>query len=582
MSSRSGEVLPGGVLRLPAGSAAPDGCVAWDGEAARHWTRALPPRWIPVRARASVFVALPVAAVAGAGLLGEQGALPGWGAALVTLHLVWLVLRPEAAVVLAPVAVVVMLVAGDELSPAVRLGYVAGLAGVWAAVCLRLAARRRQRAAGLAAAGGVTAGAPEGMGERSPRGTFLMWSGLGTVAAGGVLHATVGLWDGAGDRQGVPAAGWCLAGVGLTMLLSAALGRRRAADLRRAPVPVLRVLVRENADAETEVFAADDLAARRPLFTVSTAALGRAPGAGKGEGEGGGGGGDVDVDFDVDGGDEDDAELRELIERVDAERVGPLREAMLYGAPYDGAEVVFLAAAAKAGRRPVVETSLGPVRPMTEASFRRWARGERAKAAREARLEERHRAAAAFAAAVVADRGGLETAVRVRRWRAGWADWFAVVLVVLFLAFYWDAAGWWRDVFGLCLTLVAALMGPRRLLWRITADRAGLWFNELRGTGHLAWEDIRAVECEGVRLRIRGRQASFEEWRVASPRWRWLERRLGVLHPYERTAAEITAMWRDPAVRPVGEADERQRGRALWPLGVVIGALGVAAVFLLP
>ncbi|MFJ8107043.1 hypothetical protein [Streptomyces sp. NPDC096132] len=62
----------------------------------------------------------------------------------------------------------------------------------------------------------------------------------------------------------------------------------------------------------------------------------------------------------------------------------------------------------------------------------------------------------------------------------------------------------------------------------------------------------------------------------------WLERRLGLTHPYERTAAEIEAMWRDPELRPAGVSDVRQRGRALWPLGVVIGMVGVAAVLFLP
>ncbi|MGQ4333765.1 hypothetical protein [Streptomyces hayashii] len=68
---------------------------------------------------------------------------------------------------------------------------------------------------------------------------------------------------------------------------------------------------------------------------------------------------------------------------------------------------------------------------------------------------------------------------------------------------------------------------------------------------------------------------------MVSPRWPWLERRLGATHPYERTAAEITVLWRDPAARPAGQADARQRGRALWPLGVAVGVLGTAAVFLL-
>ncbi|MFI5472827.1 hypothetical protein ACIA6D_21660 [Streptomyces cacaoi] len=563
MSTHSAEVL-----RLPE-AAIPEGCRSWDAEQAGRWTRGLPPRWVPVRARTSVFVALPVVALAGAGLLHLSAGLPAWAAALVALHVVWLVLRPEAALVLVPFAAVVVLTPGDFAWP-VRLGLLAALMGVWAAVGLRLAARKRQRAAGLEAAGGVTAEvprAPGAAGGRAERGTFLLWSGLVTVVAGGVLYATAGLWDLAEDRQAVPAAGWCLAGLGLTVLLSSALARRRAVGLRRAPVPVLRVLVRENGDVETEVFAADDLAALRPLFTVSTVEL-----DGRAEGD------DDDDDDDENEDDADDESLRELISRIDDERAGPLREAVLYGAPYDGAEVVFLAAADKAGEPPVVEASVGPVRPVTGVAYRWRARAERGKALREARQEELRGAAAA----VVAERTGREAAVGVRKWRAGWADWLAVGLVLLFLPLYWEDSGWWRYGYGLVATLLAALLLPRRIAWRVTADREGLWFNGLGGARHLAWDHLRVAECEGARLRIRSRQASFEEWRVASPRWPWLESRLGVLHPYERTAAEITAMWRDPAARPADLADERQRGRALWPLGLVIGIVGTATVALLP
>ncbi|MDQ0583091.1 hypothetical protein [Streptomyces rishiriensis] len=566
MSTHSAEVL-----RLPDG-AIPGGCRSWEAEQTGRWTRGLPPRWVPVRARTSVFVALQPVAVAGAGLLHRFGGLPAWAAALIALHLVWLVLRPEAALVLVPFAAAAALTTGDLAWP-VRLGLSAALVGVWTVVGVRLTARRRQRAAGLEAAGGVTAEVPlasGAMGARMERGTFLLWSGLVTVVGGGVLYVTADLWDLAEDRQVVPAAGWCLAGLGLTVLYSAALARRRAAGLRRAPVPVLRVLVRENHEVETEVFAADDVAALRPLFTVSTTEV---------EGHTAG---DTDVD---EGAAEADEDVRELISRIDDERAGPLREAVLYGAPYDGAEVVLLAAADKAGEPPVVEVSVGPVRPVTAVAFRRRARAERGRALREAR-QERLRGAAA--AVVVAERTGLEAApVEVRRWRAGWADWFAVGLVLLFLAYYWEgSSGWSTYALALGALLLAASLLPRRLAWQVTADREGLWFNGLGGARHLAWDHVRAVECEGVRLRIQSRQASFEEWRVASPRWPRLETRFGLLHPYERTAAEITAMWRDPAARPAGLADERQRGRALWPIGIVIvvaiGVMGAAMTLFLP
>ncbi|MFI8243260.1 hypothetical protein ACIF83_39440 [Streptomyces sp. NPDC085866] len=36
---------------------------------------------------------------------------------------------------------------------------------------------------------------------------------------------------------------------------------------------------------------------------------------------------------------------------------------------------------------------------------------------------------------------------------------------------------------------------PRRFAWRITADSEGPWFTGLRGSQHIAWDDLRKVEC---------------------------------------------------------------------------------------
>ncbi|MGW0579568.1 hypothetical protein ACWD25_27210 [Streptomyces sp. NPDC002920] len=536
------------VLRLPRGLV-PGGCPDWDRVGAERWVRELPARWVPLRARMSLAVVLPMGAVSGAATLGEFGQLPGWAAAVVFLQVVWVVYRPEAALVFAPVGAVVVVALGDW--PWIVRGVIVGaLVVVGTAAALRLAARRSQRAVALEAAGGVTAVLPEAVGGRPERGGFLFGFGVVTVVAGGVLYATAGLWPAADDRQGAPAAGWALAGLGLTLVLSGALARRRAVGLRAGPVPVLRVLVRDGEDGDPEVFAADDTGALRPLFTVATREAGDR--------------------------EEDGDEEEELPELFDDERVGPLREAVLYGVPSDGAEVVLLAAAAKAGEAPVVEVGTGPVRPVSAGTVWLRDRRERGRAAQEVVYEARRRGVAERIAAE-----GAGAVVKVRRWRAGWADWISVTVVVLYGVWFTGTFGWWRYVWGLGLVLLAARVLPRLLAWRVTADREGLWFNGCRGVRQLAWDDVRAVRCRGVGLRIVGTPESFGEWSVDAFRWPWLERRLGVLHPYERTAAEITAMWRDPELRPVGVSDVRQRGSALWPSGVAIAVFGVTAVFLL-
>lgn len=190
--------------------------------------------------------------------------------------------------------------------------------------------------------------------------------------------------------------------------------------------------------------------------------------------------------------------------------------------------------------------------------------------------EERRRAA-------VEDLAGRlrgQEAVEVRRWRAGWPDWLSVALGAVWVwVLFADESGLWRYLLGGALGIGVALLVPRQLAWRVTADRAGLWFNGLRGPRQMAWDDLRIVRSKGHELKIDSRRSAFGEWSVDTLRWRWLERKAGLVHPYDRLAREITAMWRDPALRPTGLTDERRRGRPLWPLAVLT-ALGWAALLL--
>ncbi|NUS25378.1 MAG: hypothetical protein HOV92_14325 [Streptomyces sp.] len=540
-------------LPLPA-SAIPDGCAPWSGEQARHWTRALTPRWAPSRPRTEAVMAVVLLGLGAALMLVAvtDGGVPPVLAAFAALQPVWLVARPEVVRFTAPAAVFMVVALEPPWLLFLACPVLAGLCARTAET--RLAARKQQREAALAAAGGVTARVPYAD-LPVTRGRGLAWFGSAVLAAGVAVSVTSEVWEDVVDQEGAATAGLYVAGLGITVLLSAALGRRRAVALRREPVPVLRVLVRENADVDTEVFAADDLGALRPLFTVSTLE----PDDEEQD--------ETEDETEGEGDELDEEELNALLDRLDDDAPGPLREAVLYGTPYDGAEIVLLAADEDPDEPPVAEYSTGPVRPLSDRAVDRALVKEKRAAAEEGRSE---------AAAV-------RKPVTLGRWRAGWPDRLTATAVVLWAGQnLWGETGVWRWGVGGVLALCGAWALTYWVGWRITADSAGLWFNGVRRTQHIAWDHIRIVRCKGTELRIDSRRATFSEWKAFSLRWRRLERRLGFVHPHERVAAEITAMWKDPAARPTGEIDARERDRRLWPVTLALLLAWTAALYLMP
>ncbi|MFG2778960.1 hypothetical protein ACGFY7_14080 [Streptomyces prunicolor] len=527
---------------LPA-SAIPDGCVDWNGEHARAWADEALPWWVPVRPRRwSVELALWCAVLAAFGLLATTD-LPPDLVALLPLQVVWWLWRPEAVRLSAPLLIVLVAIHGTELSwPVLMCAALLVLASVTTTE-LRARARAGRRRSALAAAEGVTAVPPDEDGRVRRGGLFLKF-GAGVGVPGVVLLATSGLWREPDDRQLAVAEGLFVVGLALTLLLSGTLGRRRATALRKAPAPVLRVLVGKDDHEDAVIYATDDTEALRPLFTVAT----RASGDDKGEGD-----------------DKDDPvgpeELEEILDATATAGPALLREAVLYGAPYDGAEILLIGAAEEPGEPPVTEWSTGPVRPLAEGAARRRLAREKRAAVRAARDEE-------LAATV---RAGIAV-VPVRRWRAGPVDRLASFLTVQWCTGYFllaiDDSLWFRGLL-LLFGLMCAVRVPVKLRWRITADRTGIWVNRLRAPRHIPWDELRAARRESFELQLRVRDG--DNWAVAAPRWAWWQRRRGLIHPYDALAAELAAMIADPALRPTGESEVGDRGRQLWPFAVLLG-----------
>ncbi|WP_369037541.1 hypothetical protein [Streptomyces adonidis] len=546
--------FPDEPLRLPL-TAIPDGCQDWTTVRAARWSAALPPRWTFLRVRRSVAAGLATLVLCVGALVAMAGGLWPFVAAGFAVYVLWVLARPELVWAGAPLLLLALAVEASSKSWALTAFGVLVVLSSWAVVAVRLRARSEQLERAVAASGGVAVPVP-GAGAPVRRGRVLFALGFVVLALGALTGGTAGLWGSTEDQQGAWVVTVFLAGLGVTALASAWLGRQRAGALRGAPVPVLRVLVRDDAQGGTEVYAADDPAAERPLFTVDLASFDEDDDEEEEDGEGDGDG---------------DDSLQRVLLGLDDDTFGPVREAVLYGAPFDGAEVLVVSADEDPEQPPLTEWSEGPVRPLSPDAGRRRAARQREQAADSLQLELQGRELAEQQAAVS----------KVRHWRAGWLDWVATAFLVqwgLWLSWAWfgeSGLSSWKLALIPLLGLYGAVRIPQKLAWRITADRSGLWVAGLRGPRHVPWDDLRFVRRRSLELKIDWRGG---DWAVSAPRWGRLQRRWGLTHPYDALAAELTAMRLDPDLRPIGESGAAERGRAVWPVAAVLAGAWVVAL----
>lgn len=301
-----------------------------------------------------------------------------------------------------------------------------------------------------------------------------------------------------GDRGGRQLLAVVLVGLGVTSIVSGLLARRRATALLRTPVPVLRVLARHSG-RHTEIYAADDTAALDPVLHYRPPVGGRKT----------------------------------------------LRQALLYG-PVGGDGELVLASATESGQW-LVEVSVSPVRPGAAPAV------PPAEGALVSEGPAEHRAAAEdrVREALVALATGP---VRVR-WQPGPVAFVAAVvllgvliagMVALFLwgAFSWPLSFWY--LIGLCWAVPLA----RTTRWRIVAAPEGLYVRSLWRTHHRSWDDARAVVYNArgeLGLACREGVDDVRVGAVGSPR---LERWSRCPGRAAQAAAEVTALIREPALRP--------------------------------
>ncbi|WP_190085924.1 hypothetical protein [Streptomyces longisporoflavus] len=472
--------------------AAPAEVAAWNSADAGRWLKARPAVWAhPLPAVAALVCALVVATDAPrlqSYLCGTSDSCePRWW---VTAHLGiagvlvfrWLWRLPLLAAAALPL--VALGVAVQSQIPVESRAAVVLAAGYALAGCLhRLRVARGQRALALAAAGPVRMALPGDV-DTSGRGGSNLGCGVpvfGFALVALALSAVSSDWlMGADEWQYVAVLTLV---VGLNWGGSGLAGWHGLAALRRSPSPVLRVLLRAGGgsdDRRTDVFAADDAAGGTPVFSCRTT---------------------LPTD-------------------------GTLREALLYGAPCAGGELVLVTGGASGH-------TLKPVRPQY-----------RAEPAAETR----------------------EAGATPLRWRAGAGvramvlGYLAVLpLLAIGLRLY-EAES--RYVHGLALLVAVSIMPLVTLLnWEVVADRDGLRVTGTFSAHQVPWDRFRGVSIETHGFRVRyATDRVADVYGVLPARWlaELLPRR-----PRARAAVDaIRALAADPALRPAGTAARVSAPRA--------------------
>ncbi|MFE2290045.1 hypothetical protein [Streptomyces sp. NPDC059452] len=352
---------------------------------------------------------------------------------------------------------------------------------------------------------------------------------------------------------------------GLAFFANGVDGRTRARRLRRGPLPVLRVLVREDHDdSRTWVFAADDTEGLRPILHFhSLHSFEEEEEEEEKEGGEEGEGSEAVIDFN---------KVTDILRGEDPPP--PLREAVLYGVPCTGAELAF--AARDDADEPDDPDDDGVSVQCSTTAVKSALPGRVKRGARPGGRESERRSVDEIAA-------GLTPTADPRVWKAqGFSRAVGLGLLVVQGGGIWamldDGLSWtwlWLAV-GLPWLVTAVATA---LTWRITADRDGLWVTGAWRVRRVPWEAITAVRHadDGIRI-LRGKDSAVE---LSPTGWAWLERRLGGEPVAERAADELGALLLRPELRPLEEAPTGRQGMPVGPPLVALSALWGAAVLLL-
>ncbi|GAB3179499.1 hypothetical protein GCM10027162_32090 [Streptomyces incanus] len=347
---------------------------------------------------------------------------------------------------------------------------------------------------------------------------------------------------------------------GLAFLANGVDGRMRSERLRRGPLPVLRVLVREGEDdGRTWVFAADDPEGLRPILHFHSLYAFEE---------------EENEDENEDGRDAGDGpagvvELDKVTEILQSEDPHPpLREAVLYGVPYAGAEVAFVAREDADDPEVSVECSVTAVKPAVP--------GWKERGARRRGRKNPQRPVDEIAA-------GMTPTTGPRVWTAhGFSRAVGLGLLLMQGGGIWAALDeglswtWLWPAVGLPWLVTAVATA---LTWRITADRDGLWVTGAWRVRRIPWSGITSVRHSDDSIRIDRAKDSPVELSLTG--WAWLERRLGREPRAGRAVEEVRALLLRPELRPLEEAPTGRQGMAVGPPLVALSVLWGVAVLLL-